>query len=511
VIEAEEKAFLKTLGQGIALFEQMTKGKTEISGDDAFKLHDTFGFPIDLTALMAREKGLSVDEKGFTTRMKEQKARARAAGKFNLDQSDIEGWVRLGDETETNFVGYDTLTASGKLVSFKKDAKRPVLVFDTTPFYAESGGQVADKGVITNGEEYFTVLDVQKQQGKFLHFVDRLPENLDGNWELVVDKSFRTEVAKHHSATHLVHAALRRTLGDHVAQKGSLVDNKQLRFDFSHYTAVTPEELGKIERLVNEKIQENIPLLEERNVPIAEARKRGAMMLFGEKYGENVRIITFDPAYSVELCGGTHVKHTGEIGYFRFMFESSVASGVRRIQAVTGAEAHNVLSSEKHLFETLKKSLGGADPLVELAKLQDEKKALEKRYAELKMHALRGEFDMLAANPKSVNGANVIIGSVRNASMDDLKQLGYDSLNRHPKGTVTVLASADAEAGKVYIVTSVSDDLIASKGWKAGALVGQLAKLVGGGGGGQPNLATAGGKQPEKMAEMLEAVPGLLG
>ncbi len=510
VIKSEEKSFLKTLGQGIQLFKEVSKGKEIISGDDAFKLHDTYGFPIDLTQLMAREEEIEVDVDRFDELMKEQKDRARAAGKFSVDQSGASDWVLVNSKevSETLFVGYDELKVETEFTSFRKEGKRFAFKLAKTPFYAESGGQVADTGLVTNGNEYIHVTDVQKVNGEFVHYTENLPDDLSGDWIAQVDTSRRKEIQKHHSATHLVHAVLREELGDHVAQKGSLVDDYHLRFDFSHFEAVTDEELKVIEQRVNEKIQENIPLDEQRNIPIEEAKEMGAMMLFGEKYGDEVRVITFDPEFSRELCGGTHVKATGEIGYFRFTQETSVAAGVRRIEAVCGKAADQILRNEQSLLKEIKGVIGQSTDLVaDIKKLQEEKKALEKELSAQNLQNTGAKLTELFSNPESLDGNITLVkGEIPGADMDVLKQLGYDALEKSSANTVTVLGSKDEEEGKVYLMVSVTDDLIKEKGLKAGALVGQLGRLVGGGGGGQPSLATAGGRQPEKLEEALSKV-----
>lgn len=512
VVRAEEKSFLKTLGQGIDIFNEMIEGKKELSGEDAFKLHDTYGFPIDLTQLMAREQGIEVDVEGFNKNMQAQKDRARAAGKFGVDQSGTLAWsaVQEGSRADykSEFVGYDDFESETLILGYRKEGDRFALQLSKTPFYAESGGQVADTGMLSNGEEFIHITDVQKGSVDFSHYTDKLPENLEGIWTATIDVNRRLEIQKHHSATHLAHAALRDVLGDHVAQKGSLVNEHHLRFDFSHYEAMTPEQLDEVEAQVNEKIQENIPLIEERNVPIEEAREKGAMMLFGEKYGDFVRVITFDEDYSVELCGGTHVGATGEIGYFRFVHESSVAAGIRRIEAVTGKAADILIRNEKHTVQSIKSAFGQTDDLVgSIQKLQDEKKALEKELEKLNLQNTGARLDELIKTAESLNGSlSLVKGEISGADMSVLKQLGYDALQKSPENTVTVLGSKDEAEGKVFLMVAVTDDLIKGKGLKAGGLVGKLGRLVGGGGGGQPNLATAGGRNPEKLNEALEKV-----
>lgn len=512
VVKAEEKSFLKTLGQGIEIFNEMLTGSNKLSGENAFKLHDTYGFPIDLTQLMAREKGVDVDEAGFTELMQEQKNRARAAGKFNVDHSETKVWDlvhkrKLVDDFGFEFVGYDDFECDTLITMYRKEGDQFAIQLSKTPFYAESGGQVADTGFLTNGEEFIHILDVQKNQGNFIHYTDKIPESLEGIWTAKIDTNRRLEIQKHHSATHIAHATLKDILGDHVAQKGSLVNEHHLRFDFSHYEAMTPEQLDAVEAQVNARIQENIPLTEERDVPIEEAREKGATMLFGEKYGDFVRVITFDEDYSVELCGGTHVGATGEIGYFRFIHESSVAAGVRRIEAVTGKAADELIRDEKHIIQTIKSVFGQTDDLVSsVHKLQEEKKALEKELDKLNLQNTGAKLDELIKSAENVDGFLLVKGEVAGADMNLLKQLGYDALQKKSEKAVIVLGSKNESEGKVSLMVAVTEDLIKEKGLKAGVLVGKLGRLVGGGGGGQPNLATAGGRNPEKLGEVFDKV-----
>lgn len=504
VVKAEERSFLKTLGQGISIFEEMIKDTAKLSGEDAFKLHDTFGFPIDLTELMAREKGVEVDEVGFVTLMQAQKERARAAGKFVVDQSQINEWITVSESTDFKFVGYDEYETECSIIAYRREGDRFAFTLNQTPFYAESGGQVADTGLLTNGSEYIHVIDVQKGNGSYIHYTNQLPNEIEGIWSASIDLSKRLETQKHHSATHLAHAALRDVLGDHVAQKGSLVNEQHLRFDFSHYEAMTVDELDAVESQVNAKIQENIPLMEERDVPIDEAREKGAMMLFGEKYGDFVRVITFDDDYSVELCGGTHVGATGEIGYFRFLGESSVAAGVRRIEAVCGKSADYMLREEKKLIRQIRGAIGQSDdPVFSIKKLIEDKKGIEKELEKMQMANSNSKLDEILNSKEEVEGINIFKGEIPGADMNTLKQLGYDALQKNADNSVIVLGSKLPDIGKVFIMVAVTEDLIKSKNLKAGALVGKLGRLVGGGGGGQPNLATAGGKHPEKLDAAL--------
>lgn len=504
VILAEEKSFLNTLGQGIQLFNEMIDGSGLLSGEDAFKLHDTYGFPIDLTELMAREKGIEVDSAGFENLMDHQKKRARAAGKFGTSSSSEIKWNILSKE-EFTFTGYDEGVTEAKITAYAENDDQKMILLDRTPFYAESGGQVSDTGILEMNGELLNVLDVQKSADGFIHYVDRLPATFAGMVTAKVDLSRRKEIEKHHSVTHLMHAALREELGDHVVQKGSLVAPDRLRFDFSHFEALSENELAKVEQRVNEKIQENISLVEQRNVPIEEAKKSGAMMLFGEKYGDRVRVITFDPTFSIELCGGTHVDATGEIGYFRFTNESSVAAGIRRVEAVAGLVADRQLRSEKKLLERITHLIGSQKKPEEVIKeLLEKVKGLERELQTLKQLQASGDLDQILENGKVVHGIQLISGKVNDASMDDLKQMGYEALEKQSKDSVILLASVDEQEQKVYLMAAISDNLV-QKGFKAGSLVSTLGKIVGGGGGGQPNLATAGGRFPEKINEALEA------
>jgi len=505
VIKAEETSFLKTLGQGIELFEQMTEGEESVSGEDAFKLHDTYGFPIDLTELMAREKGIEVDIDTFESLMQEQKVRARAEGKFTSGESgrNIE---EIKEDAGFQFVGYEKTEADVEITALNRDSDKPSLWLDRTPFYAESGGQIADSGTLSRDGEVIKIKDVQKSNRGFEHFVDRLPEDPSGIWTAKVDVGKRSEIQKHHTVTHLMHAALRETLGDHVGQKGSLVEPDRLRFDFSHYEAVTNEQLNAIEKRVNEKIQENIPAMIE-EMPIDQARDKGAMMLFGEKYGDVVRVVTFDPDYSMELCGGTHVTATGEIGYFRFLSESSAAAGVRRVEAVAGKKADELLRHEKQNLQKVSSVLGSSTNIAdEVHKLITQNKDLHRELEKLQKQQASGELDVILESGTEVESVTLYTGTVPGADMDLLKEMGYRALQKMNSEAVIVLASK-TEEGKVVLMAAITPDLN-KKNLQAGKLVSVLGRIVGGGGGGQPDLATAGGRNPEKIEDVFEAAAG---
>ena len=505
VILSEERNFLNTLGQGIELFEEMISGKDELSGADAFKLHDTYGFPIDLTQLMAHEKGVKVDTEGFEARMAEQKKRAREAGRFGARESAGAEWTVLKEQA-FEFTGYDETESETELAAYAQENGEGMVILTRSPFYAESGGQISDRGWLLFGEEKIRVTDVQNRPEGRVHILEKLPVELHAEVKAVVDSSRRGDIEKHHSATHLMHAALRSVLGKHVAQKGSLVAPDRLRFDFSHFEAVKKEQLEEVEQIVNERIRMNIPLTEERSVAIEEARERGAMMLFGEKYGDKVRVITFDPAFSAELCGGTHVSSTGEIGHFRFTHETSVAAGIRRVEAVTGLHADHLIQAERKQLEQIRAQLGSQkDPASAIEELLQKIRELEKEIRSIRQNDAASRLETVLSEGADLHGgATVYTGTIDGADMDTLKQMGYDALQKVKEKSVTVLVSPDPENGKLYIMAAVTEDLI-RKGVKAGALVSELGKMAGGGGGGQPNLATAGGRFPEKGGEVLEA------
>ena len=481
-----------------------------------FVLHDTFGFPSDLTALIAREEGFSVAAVMFEELMDEQRNRARAAGDFKVDQSQVDAWnLTSTEQTEVEFIGYDRLTVEDARILKTRtvgegEEKRRELVLNRTPFYAEAGGQVGDTGTRTVGRETINVLDTKNDaEGTIVHVVDRLPSDLEASVSGEVDAERRLHIMRHHTATHLLHEALRETLGTHVQQKGSLVAPDRLRFDFSHFERVTGDELNQIERRVNEIVLRNLSFGDERAVPIDEARERGAMMLFGEKYGDEVRVVTFEDEgfSSIELCGGTHVQATGEVGLFKLTSEGSVASGIRRVEAVAGdkalewLDAHlSELDATRGLFKQLPDGLQTA-----VSGLQEQTKSLEKELATFKQQAASAGLDQLIAAAQDADGIRLITGEIPGADMKTLSDLGEQIREELKENTVAVLGSADFDAGKAFLVASVTDDLV-REGIQAGKLVGALAKKIGGGGGGRPHLATAGGKQPEKLGEALGAV-----
>ncbi|MCH8276302.1 MAG: alanine--tRNA ligase, partial [Bacteroidetes bacterium] len=568
VVRAEEESFLETLGTGLQYFSRLAPhirqisdsdasdsavralhkdrsaldllvkaypferdrdvvadlfagvaGRGSIPGEIAFLLHDTYGFPVDLTQLMAREEGLSVDMERFSTLMDEQKTRARSAATFRIDQSSAAEWKVISDGEDSHFTGYESTADTGASIrsvrTVELDTKPPSyeVVLDRTPFYAESGGQLGDTGYLTVGDSRIEVLDTRKNGDQIVHFVDRLPDQLDSPVHAVVDVERRNRIVKHHSVTHLLHAALREVLGSHVAQKGSLVAPDHLRFDFSHFERVTSDVLKTIEDRVNGAIQRNIERQEERDVSIEEALSRGARALFGEKYGDTVRVITFDPEYSIELCGGIHVDATGEIGLFKFLSEGSVASGIRRVEAVAGADAIRYLHTEldelrrvRGLFKSLQRPTDE-----EVSDLLSANRRLEKELDQARMRRLEGALEGFVASAETVGGARLVTGEVAGVDMNELRALGEKLRDRLGDNAVGILGSADSETGKVYLVCTVSDDLLGRSELQAGKLVGILAEQLGGGGGGRATLATAGGRMPDKLAEVLSSSTKIIG
>ncbi|KAA9325264.1 hypothetical protein F0P94_18460 [Adhaeribacter soli] len=470
-----------------------------IDGKTAFELYDTFGFPLDLTALIARDKGLTIDEAGFNAEMEQQKNRSR-----NASASEQGDWMVLDADAETEFTGYDHVTGEARLIKYRKVTTKNKteyhLVLDRTPFYAESGGQVGDTGFLESGLSKVKVHDTRKENDLIIHVTHELPEDVNAPLYVKIDASRRKMTQKNHSATHLLHAALRNHLGDHVHQKGSLVNDKLLRFDFSHFTKVTDEQIHEIERMVNSKIRANIQLNEQRNVPIAEAKEHGAMALFGEKYGEYVRVITFDKDYSVELCGGTHVASTGEIGFFKIVSESSVAAGVRRIEAVTANAAEEFVHEQTKQLEEVKQLLGNPQTLAKsLEKVLEENSALKKQLEQFEMKQVTDLKNTLANEVQQLNGINFIARQVSLSSADYVKKLAFDL--RQSVDNLFLVLAAEID-GKPQLTVMLSDNLVSEKGLNATQIVKELAKEIQGGGGGQPFYATAGGKNAAGLANV---------
>ncbi|WP_325390079.1 alanine--tRNA ligase [Mucilaginibacter sp.] len=519
VVLEEETAFLRTLEKGISLFESEYRLATYQFGDKpydpsvkpdlfngeiAFKLQDTYGFPIDLTELMARERGLSVDMDGFNKALAEQKSRSRAA--TAIDTGD---WIILKEDDTVEFTGYDETETIAHIVKYRKvtakGKEQYQIVLDKTPFYAESGGQVGDTGqlVFPDGE-IIQVTDTKKENALIVHFVDNMPSEKAINDALtaIVDPERRNSIQGNHSTTHLLHAALKQVLGNHVNQKGSLVNDEYLRFDFSHFAKVTEEELARIEAIVNEKVRENIPLKEERNVAYQVAITSGVTALFGEKYGEYVRVITFDDAFSKELCGGTHVKATGQIGYFKIVSESAVAAGVRRIEAITGIGAENYINKQSKLVHQLKELLKNPKDIGKsIETLLEENSKLKKEIERSVLEKSSGLKNELAKKVQDINGISFIAEKVTLPNADAVKNLAYQLKDIVPN--LFLVLGADIE-GKPNLTVMISENLVKDKGLNAGNIIRELAKEIQGGGGGQPFYATAGGKDVNGLDKALE-------
>ena len=503
VIREEENSFLRTLDQGLVLLENIigTADKKEISGKKVFELYDTYGFPKDLTGLILRERGYSYIEKEFDEELQKQKERSRAAGKVETGD-----WVILTDDSEEEFIGYDALDANVKITRYRKTESQKEgelyqLVFNLTPFYPEGGGQVGDKGYLEaqNGEVVY-VVDTRKENNLIIHFVKNLPRNPEGNFKAVVDGKQRARTASNHSATHLLHQALRNILGEHVTQKGSMVHSRYLRFDFSHFSKVTEEELHQVEDFVNARIRESIALEERRNIPYQQAIEEGALALFGEKYGDTVRAIKFGK--SMELCGGTHVANTSDVWHFIITSESAIASGVRRIEAITGDAAKSYFVERSDAYKKVQKAFNNTkDPLGAIEKLQDENNALQKQIQLLlkdKAKDLKGD---LKKELQEINGVQFIAKEV---SLDagGMKDLAFE-LGGEVENLFLLFGSN--QEGKALLSCYISKDLAAARELNAGTIVRELGKYIQGGGGGQPFFATAGGKNPSGIPEALEA------
>jgi len=508
VVKEEEDSFLRTLDKGLKRIDDIVSNVVDktIAGKDAFELFDTFGFPVDLTRLIAAENSLSVDEKGFESEMQQQKNRSRAATIV-----DAEDWTVL-KEGSNKFVGYDSLEAKASVIKYRKvKAKGKELfqiVLDTTPFYAESGGQVGDKGILTIGNSPFTIIDTRKDNDLIIHFAESIPDDLSGEVVAKVDASKRKHTELHHSATHLLHAALRTVLGTHVAQKGSLVNEEHLRFDFSHFAKVTDEEIAKVEALVNEKIRQNIPVVI-KEMSKDEAMKLGAMALFGEKYGDVVRVVVMDPNYSVELCGGTHVGATGELGLFKLTSESAVAAGVRRVEAVCGKQAEDHMNQQFNLLSSLREALKNPKDIQKaIENLQTENASLQKHVDAMEARQLVGIRNELLEKDEIVNGVNFIGDIVEVSNPDALKKLCFD-LKNHLRDHVAVLCVNIN--GKPFVAVGISETVVAAKKLDAGQIIKEhIAPLIKGGGGGQKTLATAGGQDISQLEKVIEVVKSLL-
>ncbi len=513
VIKEEEISFYKTLEIGLKRIDQVcidltqSKSSKVIDGKVVFELYDTFGFPVDLTSLIARGYDLSIDEEGFKVLLEEQKNRSRAATSMDTDD-----WIyveknrKQSDSSipETEFVGYTDLECESNIVRYRKvkakNKEQFQLVLDKTPFYAESGGQVGDTGTLENINEKIDITDTKKENGVMIHFSDKLPENVEASFVAKVDKTKRSYTENNHSATHLLHAALRQVLGTHVEQKGSLVNDEYLRFDFSHFSKITDEELHEIEKIVNTKIRENIHSSIQQ-MTIDDAKKTGAMALFGEKYGDVVRVVEFDKNYSIELCGGTHVNATGQIGYFKIIAESAVAAGIRRIEAVTAVKAEEFFDNQTAMLNEVKALLkNNKDVVKSLSNLVDENAELQKQLHSLLKEKAQNIKQDLLTKVQSKNGMNVIIEKIHFDSAEDIKNILFEIRNQVENCVCIIGAEVK---GKPSISVILDDNLVKEKSLNAGTIIKDLAKEINGGGGGQPFYAQAGGSKPEGLDAAL--------
>jgi len=508
VVREEEESFLRTLDKGLRKIDDIMKGSSAkvIPGPAAFELLDTYGFPIDLTRLIARENGFEVDDAGFEKEMRQQKERSRAA--TAVDAGD---WTVLAEEAGQAFVGYEELQVRTRITRYRKvNAKgkeQYQVILAETPFYAESGGQVGDTGVLHSGNESIAVMDTKKENDLIIHFTDRLPGDPAAEVTAEVDATRRLDIMYNHTATHLLHAALRQVLGKHVAQKGSLVNDEYLRFDFSHIAKITEEELRQVETIVNEKIRANIPVVI-REMPKEEAMALGAMALFGEKYGDRVRVVVIDPAYSIELCGGTHVMHTGMIGLFHLVAESAVAAGVRRVEALTGGKALLYVSGQVGRIRELGTILKSNDPVKGVNKLLEEKATLEKKLEHLENRALVGIRNELLQKDEIINNVSFIGQVVEVPHADALKKICFDLRNNLHDHLVVLAANI---GGKPSVAVGISETVVAARQLDAGKIIREIvAPLIQGGGGGQKTLATAGGQDAARLQEVIQGVRALL-
>ena len=507
VMREEEESFLRTLETGIRLLDKQIEeakkaGKTVLEGHDAFVLYDTYGFPLDLTALILTEQGLSVDEAGFDKAMQEQKERARNAAA--IDAGD---WQVVNDGSAVRFVGYDTLECTTEILRYRevkqKNATFYQVVLSETPFYAEMGGQVGDKGflIATDGTKY-EVFDTKRENNLAIHLMKKLPATLEGDFRAVVDEERRHRIEANHSATHLLHEALREVLGSHVEQKGSFVSDEVLRFDFAHFAKVEPEQLRAVERIVAARIRACIPLQEYREVPIDEAREMGAMALFGEKYGDHVRVIRFGS--STEFCGGTHVASTGVIGTLRITSESSVAAGVRRIEAVTGAAAENYLYEQADMIDAIRQLFNNSPQLMTaIRKTLEENAELGKQVGEYIREQIAEKKRQLLEKHVEVGGVRLFLVE-KDVPAEVVKDIAFQIAGELHEPFVFIAACVGPFSSKPSLTLMISKDLVESRGWNASQLLRAAAKHIQGGGGGQPHFATAGGKNVDGLNAAVE-------
>jgi alanyl-tRNA synthetase len=509
VIREEEDAFLRTLDKGLRKIDDMI-GKQNaakiVNGKEAFELYDTYGFPIDLTRLIAAEQGLQVDENGFDMEMQAQKNRSRKA-----TATDTGDWIIIQNTTHTSFVGYDDLLIDTRVVKYRqiitKNKEQYQIVLEQTPFYPESGGQVGDTGKLFIGDEELTITDTKKENNLIIHFSDQIGKNMHAPVSAKVDFEKRLQTMYNHTATHLLHAALKSVLGQHVNQKGSLVSPGELRFDVSHFAKISDEELNQAERIVNEKIRANIPVVI-KEMPKEEALKLGAMALFGEKYGDHVRVVTIDPDFSIELCGGTHVGHTGMIGLFTITSESAVAAGVRRIEALTGGPAMRYMADMVEQNKAVSALLKAKNPIKAIEKLLEEKAALEKKLESWENRELAILSKNLARDAEPLQDMQFVGREVAVSSADALKKLCF-SLKPYLQNYLVVLAAKMEDKAAVAIL--IDENLAGKKNLDASKIIKQIvAPLIRGGGGGQKTLATAGGQDTSRLQEVIAQVKSLL-
>ena len=507
VIEEEEASFLRTLATGINLLDGVIErtrreGKTLISGKDAFVLYDTFGFPIDLTELIAREQGVGVDLEAFEKELQTQKERSRNAAAVDTDD-----WVELMPLKESVFTGYDTLTDTVHIARYRRVTSKGrtsyQLVFDRTPFYGNSGGQIGDVGYIESANERIAVVATEKENGQIIQIVEQLPENPTAEFRAVVDAEKRQAAANNHTATHLMHEALRKVLGTHVEQKGSMVTPEMLRFDFSHFQKVTPTQLREVEQLVNRAVRADYPLEEKRDATKEEAAAAGAMMLFGEKYGDRVRMVRFGT--SVELCGGTHTRATGTIGLFKILNESAISAGVRRIEAVTGEQAERILYAAEDTLTSLGEALHNSQVETAVRKMLESNDALSKEVESMRREQVAQWAEKIAASTPVREGMQ-LIAMQTDRRADFIKDLAYNLRSRSPQ---LVFVVGTVSEGKPSLTVMLGEE-ITSRGVNAGAVVREAAKLMQGGGGGQAFFATAGGKNPDGLQAAIDKAVELI-
>ena len=505
VMKEEEESFLRTLSNGInmlntAIEAVKAEGKTVLDGTQAFRLFDTYGFPLDLTELICRESGISVDEKQFETEMQKQKERARnAAAVENGD------WIEVRPG-EQQFVGYDYTEYECHILRYRKVTQKKnsyyELVLDSTPFYGEMGGQVGDTGVLVNEDETINITDTKRENNQSIHIVKALPKNIEADFMACVDTDKRDASAANHTATHLIDYALKQVLGDHVEQKGSYVSADTLRFDFSHFQKVTDEEMRQVERMVNDMIRQDIPMQDHRNVPIEEAKQLGAIALFGEKYGDKVRVVQFGP--SVEFCGGIHAKSTGRIGMIKIISESSVAAGIRRIEAKTGAECEQMMYDLEDGMKAIKALFHNAKDLqTVIGKYIEEHDAMKKDIEKFQAEAVERTKERLLGQAHEVNGVKVIT-TVLPMSPEAAKDLAFKLRAALPENMLCVIGSKHQD--KPLLTVMATDDLVSDHGFNAGKAIREAAKLIQGGGGGQPHFATAGGKNTDGLSAAVDKV-----